>query len=118
MAAATDDVPLRRDAIAFLHVRHESADLRDVSGELVSDGERRVAPSLCPCVPLVDVYVGAADSGASHSDQDFVVANAGLRYILEDKTGTRRRFHQRFHARVAPQWFGASIHVLRARHET
>ena len=58
--------------------------------------------ALRPRVPVVDVHVGAADAGASHADQNFIVSNRRLGNVLQHESGRRCRLHQRFHARVAP----------------
>ena len=80
-ATSVDDVSFGRDAVAFLHVGDEASDLHDIAGEFVSDDERRLATALRPRVPVVDVHVGAADAGAPHTDQDFVVSDPRLRDI-------------------------------------
>jgi hypothetical protein len=97
-AAPVDDVSFRRDAIAFAHVRHERADACDVARELVPDGERRTAPILRPLVPVVDVHVGAADTGATHANQYFIVADLWDRDVAHGETRTCSGFDERSHA--------------------
>ena len=55
---------------------------------------------LRPRVPIVDVHVGAADAGAAHLDQHFVVANRRLGNVLQNEARGRRLLHQRFHSRM------------------
>jgi len=62
------DVAFRGHSIAFLHVRNEAANLHYITGEFVSDNERRFASSARPSVPVVDVNVGAAHAGATHAN--------------------------------------------------
>ena len=88
-AASVDDVSFGRHAIAFFHVGDELADLHDFAGELVADDERRLHASLRPRVPVVDVHVGAADAGAPHANQNFIVSNGRLGNVLQ--TESRRR---------------------------
>jgi hypothetical protein len=53
----------------------------------VPDDERRLAASLRPRVPVVDVDVGAADSRATDANKNFVLTDPWLRDILEFETG-------------------------------
>ena len=88
-----------RDAIAFLHVGHEAADLNHIAREFMADDERRLAAALCPRVPIVDVHVGAAHARASHANENFVLTDPRLRDILELEPGRRGFLYQRFHER-------------------
>ena len=95
-AATVDYVPLRSDAVSFLHIGDEPADLNHIAGELVPDDEGRLASTLRPCVPVVDVHVGAADSRAPDTNENFVFTNPGLLDVLQFETGCRGFLYQRF----------------------
>jgi hypothetical protein len=75
------------DAVSLLHVGDEAADLNYLARKLVADYERRLAPSLRPGVPIVDVHVCAAHSGTSNTNQNLVLTDSGLRDILQLETG-------------------------------
>jgi hypothetical protein len=96
-ASPIDDVPLGGDSVSLLHVVHESPDLYDIAGELVSHHERWFASPLRPGVPLVDVNIGAAYTRASHPNENFVFTDCGLRAIFQFETGCRGFLDQRFH---------------------
>jgi hypothetical protein len=97
-ASAVDDVALGGDAIAFAHVGDELACAHDLAGEFMADDERRLHAPLRPCVPVVDVHVGAADAGALHANQNFIVSNGGFGNVAECEPRCCRCFHERFHA--------------------
>jgi len=99
-APPVDDVPLSRDAVALLYIGDETSNLDDVAGELVSHHEWRLAPALCPGIPVIDVDVGATDAGAAYSYEDFVLADPRLLDILQLETGCRGFLYERFHERV------------------
>src|SRR5688500_7212922 len=96
---AVHDVPLGRDAIAFLHVGHESSNIDDVSRELVSHDERWLAPPSCPVVPVVNVYVRPADSGAPNADQYFILSDLRLGHVAKNDSRSCRFLHEGFHWR-------------------
>jgi hypothetical protein len=79
-------VSLRRDAVSFLHIGDQAAHLDHIARELMTDDKRRLASSLRPRVPVVDVYIGAADSRAPDTNENFVLTDPGLRDILEFET--------------------------------
>ena len=82
-APPIDDVSLGRHAIALSDIGDQPADLHDIPGEFVTDDEGRLAPPLRPCIPVVDVNVGAADAGALHANENFVLPDPRLLDILE-----------------------------------
>jgi len=99
MASSTvvHDVPLGRDPVTDLHAFDEVADGDHIAGELVSADEWRPASPRSPRVPLVDVHVGAADTGAPYAYQDLVVADRRLRNFRQGEAASRGLLHQRFH---------------------
>jgi hypothetical protein len=90
------DVTLGGDAIAFLNIGDESSDLDYVAGEFMSDDEWRLAAAAGPLIPVVDVNVGAADSGAANFDQNFIVADFRLGYIAQDHSRACGFFYESF----------------------
>jgi hypothetical protein len=71
-ATTADHVAFTADQVAGEEVRHIGAHLYDLADELVADGHGHGDGLLRPRVPLVDVDVGAANSGAQHADQHVV----------------------------------------------
>jgi hypothetical protein len=112
-AAAVDDVPFGGHAIAGVHVGDEPSDLDDFAGELVADDDRRLHAALCPRIPVVNVHVGAAHAGAPHPNEHFVFSDCRLGNVAEFEPRSRRWFHQRFHARVAP--LRLCVDIMRTR---
>jgi hypothetical protein len=86
-ATTVDDVTFRGHAIAFLYIGDKTSHLNYISGELVTNNKGRFAPPLGPRIPIVDVHVSAAHSGAAYANKDFVLADTRLRDILELETG-------------------------------
>jgi hypothetical protein len=76
------DVALCRDAISLLDVGDQTTHLHHVAREFVSDYEWRLAASLRPGVPVVDVNVGAAYPRATHPYQNFILADPRLRDVF------------------------------------
>ena len=88
---------LGRHPVSDLHVGDELADFDDFPGELMANDERRFASAARPVIPLVDVHVSAADTGATHLDQDLVVQNRRHRNIGQLEAGTSVMFDERLH---------------------
>jgi hypothetical protein len=84
--------------VALLYIGHEPSDFDHFTGELVTDDEGRLAASLCPVIPVVDVDVGAAYAGAMHAAENFVVADPRLWYVAHHEAGTGSFLHQCFHS--------------------
>ena len=72
-------------------------DLDDVAGELVADHEGGLAASARPVVPFVDVHVGAADAGAAHLDEHFVVPDLRAGDVRQLESGSAGRLHESLH---------------------
>jgi hypothetical protein len=82
--------------VAFTYVCNETPDLDYVTSEFMSHGERRLAAPSRPVVPLVDVNVGAAYSGAPNANENFVFADLRTRNITQFESRTRRNFYECF----------------------
>src|SRR5205823_8300168 len=95
-AASVDDVALRGDPIAFADVGDEPAYLHNIAGELVPDRDRRFHAAAGPGIPFVNVDVGAADAGATHTDQNLIVADSRFGNVSQGESRRRRGFHERF----------------------
>jgi hypothetical protein len=83
-ASAVDNMPFGSNAIAFLNVGDESSDFDYVAGEFMADDERRLAAAARPLIPVVDVHVGSANSGAANFDQNFIVSDFRLGHITQN----------------------------------
>ena len=96
-AVTTDDVPFRRDQLAFLEVVHAGADFFDHADELMPDRHRHRNRFLGPRVPVVNVNVGPADRASLDADEHVVVPDFGDRNFLEIESGRALAFHQGRH---------------------
>ena len=99
-ATTVNNVPLGGDTVALFHIGNETPDLHDIARKLVPHNEGRLAATLCPRVPVEDVNIGAADSRASHTNQNFVLSDPRLRDILQLETGCSGFLYQRFHEQL------------------
>jgi hypothetical protein len=69
--------------LAGTEVAHVRADLDYTADKLVADDHRHRDGLLRPLVPLVDVHVRAADTGAEHADQNVIDAEGRLVDVFE-----------------------------------
>jgi hypothetical protein len=99
-AVAADDVSLAADEIADGIPADVGAHAGDASDELVSDLHRHGNRPLRPCVPLVDVDVGAADGSALNLDENVVGSDLGFRDVHQPQPGRRLFFYECFHIPV------------------
>src|SRR4029077_16812220 len=83
----TGDVSLAHHEIAARKTFHVIANSIDNADKLVTDRHWHRNRLLRPCVPIVDVNVGAADGSFQHTDQHIVAGNFWHRNFLEPKTG-------------------------------
>jgi len=81
-----DNMPLGGYAISFLDVGDETPDFHDISGEFMTDDERRLASRLRPVVPVVDVNISAAHAGASDTDENFIISDSWLGDIAKNES--------------------------------
>ena len=115
-AVAAGDMTLARDPLTQRQVFNGRAELRDLSDELVACDQRHGYDLLRPLVPVPDVYVGAADRGLFHLDQNVVGTDLRHGNPLHPQADLRFRFHQCphfvFHVMISisrPTWAKASI---------
>ncbi len=92
-AAAADQMPFAADQFAEFHVVDVAADGGDMADEFVPDHHRGFDGLLRPFIPVVDVYVGAADGGFGDFDQDVVDAVFGHRHIGQGQPLLRGGFY-------------------------
>ena len=52
----------------------------------MTDNERRLASRLRPVIPIIDVNVSAAHTGTSYTNENFVISDAWLGNIAQNKT--------------------------------
>ena len=96
--ASADHVPLAADHVADLEVAHVGAERDDLADELVADHHGHWDRLLSPCIPAVDVQVGAADPRLVHADQHVVDADLGLGDVLQPQSLRGLRLDERLHA--------------------
>jgi len=96
-ALAADDMPLAADHLAGEEVGDVGADRRHVDDELVADHHRHRDGLLGALVPVEDVQVSAADSGAIHFNKHVVDADLGDGHVVQPQARFRLTLDQRFH---------------------
>ena len=77
-AASADYVTFAAHQIARVKIVHIRAHFDDLSHEFMADRHRHGNGALRPFVPVIDVNVGTANTGAAHADQNIVDTDAGL----------------------------------------
>src|SRR5437773_7397726 len=82
-APSAHHVALGADDIALMKIGDVGPCLHNLADELVPYDHRHGNGALRPLIPVIDVQIGSADTGAEHADQDIVDADGGLGNILE-----------------------------------
>src|SRR5580693_4301013 len=96
-AASADDMAFAGDEVADLEVGDVGADGRKFADELMADDHGNGYGLLGPLVPLINMDIGAADSGAADADEDVVDAVFGLGNVLEPEAALRARLDESSH---------------------
>ena len=95
-AAAADHVAFAADYFAGMKIIDVRANRHDLAHEFVPDRHGNRNGGARPIVPLINVKIGAADTGFQNPNQDVVDANGGLRYIGQPESGACIALNQRF----------------------
>src|SRR6185503_19518028 len=91
---AAHDVALGRDGLAGREFGpYVPPDLDDLSGELVPNDERGLAPSASPFIPVGNVEVGAADAGVAHANEHVGGATRRLGDVRDFQSGPGFAFY-------------------------
>ena len=80
-AMAAGNVPFARDALADMQPCHAFAERGDFADIFMTDGHGRLDMQLRPRVPVVDVYVRAADGSFVDFDKNLARAGFGNRHL-------------------------------------
>ena len=94
---AASNVTFANDEITFSKTSHMIADPINHSDKLMADGHRHGDRFLCPGVPVIYMYVGAADGCLEDANEDIVTRNFWNRNLLEPQTGLRFRLYDGLH---------------------
>ena len=96
-AVPADDVALAADALPLVQALDARPEAGDLAHVFVADDQRRGDVFLRPRVPVVDMYVGPADSRLADADQH--LAPARLRHLHAHKLQPRPppRLYERVH---------------------
>ena len=123
-AASADDVPLAGDDLAGMEIVDVAADGLDAPDEFVARDHRDRDGLLRPGIPVVDVYVRAADGVLEHPDEHVVHADLGQRDFFEPEAGFGAAFNEGVHGlhgddkiasfRRRVRWAAAKNGVLRS----
>jgi hypothetical protein len=85
------------DEIAFGKTFHVIANAIDHSDKLVPDGHRHGDRFLGPGVPVIYMYVRAADGRFEDANEDVIARNLGDRDLLKPQSGLGFRLYHRLH---------------------
>jgi hypothetical protein len=91
-------VRFERHEVSYLRLADVPAALDHFAGALVPEDQGRFDTRLRPRVPVVDVQIGAANSGGEHLHQHVVGANSGDWHVHEFRTRPRTSFTQGAHS--------------------
>jgi hypothetical protein len=91
-------MPFGGHPIASSDILHQGSDLDDIAGKFVSDDDRWDDAAFGPVVPIVDVHIGAAHTGAADADEDFIITRSGFGNVAHDHSGTGNTLHESSHA--------------------
>ena len=96
-AAAAYDVSFAGDDFAREEVLNIRTHFDDFADEFMADHHRYGNRLLGPCIPVVDVQIGAADPCLFDPDQHVIDTDCGKRNILEFQAATAMMLYQSFH---------------------
>src|SRR5438270_13159747 len=91
-AMSAGDVAFADDEITFGKAFHVIADKIDNPHKLVANGHRDGDRFLGPGIPVIYMYVGAADRRLDDADEHVVAGDLGNRDLLEPQARSRLRF--------------------------
>ena len=80
-AMVAGNVPFARDALADVQPGHAFTESGDFADVFMTDGHGRLDMQLRPRIPVVDVYVRAADGGFVDFDKNLARAGFGNRHL-------------------------------------
>jgi hypothetical protein len=96
-AMTAGNVTFADDEIAFGKTFHVIANAIDHPDELVPDGHRNGDRLLGPSVPVIYMYVRAADGRFKDADEDVVAGNFGHGDFLQPQSGLGFRLYHGLH---------------------
>jgi hypothetical protein len=108
-AASADDVALTADELTDREIGDVGAELDDLTDELMADNEPRADGRAGPCVPVVDVEVGAADSGVEDADFYVVDTDPGFGNVFEPEAAFAAAFYKCLHEVSCLSWLRTSM---------
>ena len=94
---AAGNVTFADDEIAFSKTSYVIADPINHSDKLMANGHRHGDRFLGPGVPVIYMYVRAADRGLEDADEDVVARNFRNRNLLEPQSGLGFRLYDGLH---------------------
>ena len=95
-------MPFAADNVADMEILDVVSHINDAPDEFMAYHHGNGNRFLRPGVPVVDVDVGAADTGAEDLDQDVVDAKIGDRDFIEPQALLAMFLHERFHGSHGP----------------
>jgi hypothetical protein len=96
-AVSTGDVSLADDEVAARESLDVITDGINDTSKLVTNGHRHWNSFLRPVIPVVDVYVGAADGCFQYANQHVVAGNFWNRDVRQPKARLPLRLHNGLH---------------------
>ena len=96
-AMSASDVTFANNKIAFAKTFHMIADAIDHSDKLVANSHRHRDRFLGPGVPVIYMYVGAADGGFENPNQDIVAGAFGNGNFFEPQSRLGFRLYDGLH---------------------
>src|SRR5438132_550566 len=116
-AMTANDVSFYGDNLPWHEIVDGVADLIDYAHEFVSNHHRNRDRLLRPCVPVIYMYVGAADRSPLDSDKNVIGPNLRNWNLLEVESRLGPAFYQRPHRfahgvenRWLPGWRNPVLH--------
>ena len=104
-AAPAHHVAFARDQLARMKIDDIGADGGDLADEFMADRHGHRDGLLGPGIPVIDVNIRAADSGAVDADQNVIDADSGLGDIFEPQAGLGVRLDECFHRVSRLLWY-------------
>ena len=111
-AGAADDVPFTADNLAGFKFGNVRTHFHDLSDKFVAHYHGHGNRLLRPPIPVENAHIGSADSGAVDPHENIVDAGFRYRHHLQQKSGLRVSFDERFHSSFFSPLFPTSEILL------
>ena len=97
-ASTTDQMAFTTDQITDFEIIDVATEFNHMANEFVTDNQRHRNGALGPGIPIINMQISAADTGAIDANEHVVNANFGHWYVDQSESRCGGCFGDGFHA--------------------